>query len=89
MNESVKINGNLALMREDYREAAEFYEKAFALLAESGTQDKQYSLLDWKDTEATYRYHAAYAWALAGNKDAALRNLEKAWAKGSFRQGGY
>jgi len=83
------VNGNLALMRGDHREAAEFYEKAFALLAEPGTQDKQYSLLDWKDTETTYRYHAACAWALAGDRNAALRNLEKAWEKNSIRQGGY
>lgn len=83
------VNGNLAMMRRDYGEAAGFYEGAFSLLAEPGTQGKQYCLLDWKDAESTYRYHAACAWALAGDKQAALRNLEKAWAKGSFRQGGY
>jgi RimJ/RimL family protein N-acetyltransferase len=81
------VKANLALMRGEARAAAGLYEQAFAQreTAEGGRP----SLMGRYTPEATYFYHAAYAWAMAGDRGAALRNLERALAKGSFRQAGY
>jgi RimJ/RimL family protein N-acetyltransferase len=81
------VKANLALMRGEARAAAELYEQAFARreTVEAGRP----GLMGQRTPEATYFYHAACAWALAGDHDAALRNLERALAKGSFRQAGY
>jgi RimJ/RimL family protein N-acetyltransferase len=81
------VQANLALMRGEARAAAGLYEQAFSQrqVAEGGRPQ----LMGRVTPEATYFYHAACAWALAGDRDAALRNLERALAKGSFRQAGY
>jgi RimJ/RimL family protein N-acetyltransferase len=82
------VNGNLALMRGQYREAAQFFEQAFTL-RDGTAEGREECLLDWKTDDVIYYYHTACAWALAGERDAALANLEKALARGTFRQAGY
>lgn len=71
-------NGNLALMRNEFKKAAESYEKAFALRAAQAPDVRKPYLLANRAAEATYYDRAACAWALAGERDAALRNLERA-----------
>lgn len=82
------VNGNLALLRGAYREAAEHYERAFNIRKLQG-DDPKTSLLDWKDGEHVYRYHAACAWALTGDSVVSWRHLELALEAGTFRLAGY
>ena len=65
--ENYLVHGWFCLQQQGaYREAAEWYEKAFRI----------------GEAKASAYYDAARAWALAGEADAAYRNLEHAFAKG-------
>ena len=60
---SLLVNGNWRLLRRtEFREAGQFYEKAFEI----------------KEAGSSFYYNAARAWALAGEKTLAFKNLRKA-----------
>ncbi|MGB3714435.1 MAG: GNAT family N-acetyltransferase [Candidatus Promineifilaceae bacterium] len=80
------VNGNLKLMQHRFAEAASYYEQAFQLMILPGEES---FLLGSAVEKQLYYYHAACAWALAGEKAASLETLEKALEIGGFRQGGY
>jgi RimJ/RimL family protein N-acetyltransferase len=80
------VNGNIALMQHRFTEAASYFEQAFELMARS---EEESVLLSSAVERQLYYYHAACAWALAGESKAALETLEKALEIGGFRQGGY
>ncbi len=81
------VNANLALMRSEYRAAAELYERAFALREAQGGDTR--CLMGTHTPEATYLSYCAYAWARAGDAAAAGRTLERVLETGTFRQAGY
>lgn len=61
------VNGGWSLNRlRRFKEAAEFYERAFKI----------------READGRHYYDAARAWALAGEADSALRNLNKAVDRG-------
>jgi GNAT superfamily N-acetyltransferase len=79
------VNGNLCLLQSRYADAAEWYEKAFAMAA-MGAPDVEASAViataaDW----GRYYHKAACAWALAGNREAAVRCLDRAIDTGGDR----
>jgi len=87
--DSLLVNGNIRFMREQFREAAEWYEEAFRVL-EAASQDTLGShLLSEKRDAVRYYYQAASAWALVGERDSALRNLNKAIDGSSLRPGAF
>ncbi len=76
--EGLLVHGNQCLVRQQYGTAAEWYERAFAEL-DARTEDAQRSVIvRTRRDRATYHYKAACAWSLAGDSQAASRNLEKA-----------
>jgi GNAT superfamily N-acetyltransferase len=83
--EGLLVHGNQCLVRQQYAEAAEWYERAFAEL-DAGTEDTKRSVIvRTRRDRATYHYKAACAWALAGDSEAASRDLEKAFEYGTDR----
>ena len=53
---------------------------------EAGTEDAERTVMvRTRRDRATYHYKAAYAWALAGDSEAAPKNLEKALEYGTDR----
>ncbi len=83
--EGLLINGNQCLVRQRYAAAAEWYERAFAEL-DAGTKDSERSaIIRTRRERATYHYKAVCAWSLAGDSEAASRNLEKALEYGTDR----
>jgi GNAT superfamily N-acetyltransferase len=81
------VRGNLALMAGEHAAAAEHYRQAFGLWGETREQATPTLLKTWA-AQATYRYQAACAAALAGDVDGSREQLEAAWAYGGYRQGG-
>ncbi len=83
--EGLLVHGNQCLVRQQYAAAAEWYERAFAEL-DAGTEDTERSVIfRTRRDRATYHYKAACAWALAGDSEAAARNLENALEHGTDR----
>lgn len=69
-------HGYFSWLKGNFRESAEWYERAIAV-AESGGYDS-FQLL--RHSLQSVSYYAACSWALAGEKDASFRNLGKAAA---------
>jgi hypothetical protein len=83
------VNGNLALMRYQFAEAAAFYEQALAGEEALAGETQRPYLLQPPRAEMTYRFKTTCARALAGEQDAALAELEKALEAGTDRWAGY
>lgn len=83
------VNGNLALMRYQFAEAAGLYEQAFGEKEALAAEAQPPYLLQRPGAEMAYRFKAACARALAGEQDAALVELEKALEAGTDRWAGY
>jgi GNAT superfamily N-acetyltransferase len=83
------VNGNLALMRHQFGKATAFYERAFAEKEALAAEAQSPYLLQRLGAEMAYRFKAACAQALAGDRDSALQELEKALEKGTDRWAGY
>jgi GNAT superfamily N-acetyltransferase len=84
--DALLVKGNLALMSNRFSEAGSHFEKAFQL---KELPDEESFLLAGAKEEQLYHYHAACAWALAGERQLALANMGTALDIGGFRQGGY
>jgi len=83
--EGLLVHGNQCLLRRQYADAADWYEKAFAD-ADAETADSQHSpIIRTRQDRAKYHYKAACAWSLAGDTETAARNLEKAAEYGTDR----
>jgi len=85
--DSLLVRANLALLDGRYAEAAELYERAFALDAADTKAASR--LLSSPDGRQVYHYNAACAAALAGGKPAAAKHLAEALDRTSIRQAGY
>jgi RimJ/RimL family protein N-acetyltransferase len=85
--DGILVRGNLALMAGEHAAAADHYQQAFALWAETREEATPTLLKTWA-AQATYRYQAACAAALAGDVDGSREQLEAAWSYGGYRQGG-
>ena len=82
------VNGNIAFMREEFGEAAAWYEKAFRIVEARRDATDSHLLVDREDP-VRYYYQAASAWALAGERESALRNVTRALDRSSLRQGAF
>lgn len=82
------VNGNIAFMREQFGEAAAWYEKAFRSVETSQGATGSNLLAD-RGELVRYYYQAASAWALVGDRAAAMRNVTRAIDRSSLRQGGF
>jgi len=80
-------DGNLHLLRGQYAAAAERYRKAFARL--SAADGSPSRILGGRPDHAPYRYKAACAYALAGDRGAAAEHLNAAFEAGTERWLGY
>ncbi len=83
------VNGNLALMRYQFAEAAGFYEQAFAETGALAAQAQLPYLLQRPGAEMAYHFKAACARALAGEWGVAMEELERALEDGTDRWAGY
>jgi thioredoxin-like negative regulator of GroEL len=83
------VDGNLHLLRRQHAEAAERYTKAFAKLSAAAPDEPLSRILSGRADHARYRYKAACACALAGDRDAAAEHLEAASEAGTDRWRGY
>jgi RimJ/RimL family protein N-acetyltransferase len=83
------VDGNLHLVREQYAEAAERYTKAFAKLSAAAADAPLSRILSGRTDHARYRYKAACACALAGDRGAAAEHLNAAVEAGTERWLGY
>ncbi|MGD0110368.1 MAG: GNAT family N-acetyltransferase [Armatimonadota bacterium] len=79
------VDGNLHLLREQYADAAERYERAFSKAASGDGDAPPSRLLSQRTDQARYRYKAACAYALAGDVGAAQRHLDEAPEAGTER----
>ena len=87
--DNLLVHGNMDLMRQQFKEAAGWYERAFKIAEaeEPGVLDSH--LFSSRGDQGRYYWKAACTWALAGERDASIRNLNKALDRGSYRQGAY
>ena len=85
--DSLLVRANLSLMAGDHAAASESYRQAFELWTAT-REEATPTLLATRASQATYRYQAACAAALAGDVDGSREQLEAAWAYGGYRQGG-
>jgi len=83
--ESCLMNGNDALLRDDFAAASNWYQRALGLV-EDGHPDVTSSRTG-SGTEAQIRYflRAACAAALSGDRESALRALARSWETGYYR----
>jgi RimJ/RimL family protein N-acetyltransferase len=77
------VHANQCLVRGEYREAADWYEKAFAAL--DGEGDSKSRVIRDRAARARYHYRAACACAMAGDSEAARNELEQAFNHGTER----
>jgi GNAT superfamily N-acetyltransferase len=79
------VHGNQCLLRGQYAEAAEWFERGFAELAARGSGEPTSRLVPDRAARRRYHYKTACAWALAGDDAAAQRNLDEAFDYGTER----
>jgi len=83
------VDGNLHLLIGHHAEAAERYMKAFAQISAAAADAPLSRILSGQADHALYRYKAACACALAGDRDAAAEHLEAASQAGTDRWRGF
>ncbi|MBN1994108.1 MAG: GNAT family N-acetyltransferase, partial [Anaerolineae bacterium] len=76
------VQGRFKYQQEKYAEAAAAYETAFKMKEAGEAEALTSHIFADSEIEGWCYYNAARAWALLGDKDAALRNLNKAMAAG-------
>jgi RimJ/RimL family protein N-acetyltransferase len=81
------VQGNLCLIRREYAQAAEWYERALDAVATAGGASSL--LLERPAERARYAFQAACAQALAGQREASAEMLAEAIEMAGYRAGGY
>ncbi len=81
------LKGNLCLLRQEFAQAAAWYEKALQAVAAEG--EAASNLLGHPADRARYAFQTACARALAGQREAGLKMLVEAVEAAGYRQGGY
>ena len=81
------VKGNLCLIRGEFAQAAEWYEKALRAVASAGEAASY--LLGRPEDRTRYSFQAACAQALVGQGASTVEMLAAAIEAAGYRQGGY
>jgi RimJ/RimL family protein N-acetyltransferase len=81
------LKGNLCLLRQEFTQAAAWYEKALHAVTTVG--EPASNLLGRREDQVRYAFQAACARALAGQREAGVAMLAAAIEAAGYRQGGY